>query len=175
MKRIGSHWVYSAPGVNYRNSAVEINDNDKLVRIIDLTQEIAEPCRTLFYNGIISASFVSVAQRKNNEIITTERFNYIDLRNSDAFIPESLISNLPCVFDFGTENPDEINKKMPELYRFSDTFDLSHIVEGCVYNPRILLGSLRDEILSGSSDFILWENNFLADNKMSKKCCIRKI
>jgi|GEM_PF-4847375 len=175
MKRIGSHWVYSAPGVNYRNSAVEISVDNKLIRVIDLTQEIAEPCRTLFYNGIISASILSVSQQIKKKFISTEQFNYIDLKYNHELSPERLNPDLPFIFDFGTENPDEINKMMPELFRFSGILTLSRIVEGCVYNPRGFLGALHDGIFSGCSDLILWENNYLADNKMSEKCCIRKI
>ncbi len=132
MKRVSSQLIYSSPDSFLKNTVIETDEYQHIVRLINLSDEQSETAQTLFFNGIISPGIISLSLR--GALPNCAEQPYVNLSVSEN--PETIFSNR-CIIDFGTEDQTVINKLLRKHELFFSKHTASEIIRACCILPAI--------------------------------------
>ena len=131
ISRVSSHFLFCEPDKILRQQVVERDECQIITAIFSMADKIVEAAQTSFFDGVISSGIVSLKLNVAKEQLTEIRnnFNYVDVSSKDSII--DLTINKQLVIDFGTENPDEINRILSKISGLSD-LSLFEFIAACV-------------------------------------------
>lgn len=168
MTRVGSQLTFCSPELILKNTVVERDAQNKVIRLFGLNDNSVESANTLFFDGILSAEIVSLKQILKAEISENEfkSYNYIDISGNST--PKKIAtSDKPLLLDFGTTSTTEINKFINYQTSFLEKFGIFEIIAACTYYPLLALGLPAKLCENKITKLILWENADLI-NKLFK-------
>lgn len=168
MNRFSSQLVFCSLHHILRRAVVEQNDNHVITQIIQLDNQVAETSDTLFFDGILSSSVISLKQHlpEDDLLKLTQDYQYINVGNFKT--PIKLIpSEKPLILDFGTSEVTEINLILLKIAGSLSNFTIFEIIAACVYYPAMLLGKPTEMAVNSKSDLILWQNIDLVNKKIT--------
>lgn len=175
LNRFASQFIFCSPFQILNRSVVEHNNNI-ITRIFSLNDGNVESAQTLFVDGVISIGIVSV--KLNSPFVDiaqiTEIYNYIDVTTISAnqkIIP----TNKPLLLDFGTENIEEINFQLSQLFQSLNEFSAFEIIAACTYYPSILLNLPSVLAVNIFSKLTIWESIDLVKKKMTNYTRMRQL
>jgi hypothetical protein len=176
MKRIGSQLIFCAPDVVLRNNIVELNNDNKVLNLIDLSVRHTETYGTLFYDGIISAGIYSLKKRNINfnSSELTNNYLYIDLTKLDKNI-ELSVSSKKLILDAGTDDPTLFSKALNDCYNFLKSTSIFDIIAGATFYPAEFAGESNEISTNGSTKAILWQNCDLILKQITASTTIRTL
>lgn len=171
MKRICSHLSMNSPGKICRRQVIETNDQNIVTRLIDLHAETVETAHTLFYDGIISNSIVSLSERNVKKIPDNYHVITFDLgmQKKNSFVAGKTI------IDFKTEDPRLINQIISnhqDFFKFIPAFEL---INACCYLPAEQAAIPHEITVGQKVDLILWNGIDLPTLQVKKSFTISKV
>ena len=170
MKRVASHFIVCSPHDIRRNAVVELDDNGVLTQVFDLNDSHVEAAHTLFYDGVISATVMSMGFHFEADMILemTDNFHFIDF-TKEIPTKEILPNGKPLLIDFGTENPSEINSLLSKLSPYVTAFTVFDLVSACVSYPALLLDHSAPLQAGKFTPLIIWQDVDLVNKKITEK------
>jgi len=174
ISRVSSHFLFCEPDKILRQQVVERDECQIITAIFSMADKIVEAAQTSFFDGVISSGIVSLKLNVAKEQLTEIRnnFNYVDVSSKDSII--DLTINKQLVIDFGTENPDEINRILSKISGLSD-LSLFEFIAACVYYPALLSDRIAFPDLNVHTELLLWEQVDLVNKFVKPETRIRKI
>lgn len=132
MNCLSSQLIITESGEVLRNSVVGFSENFQPV-YSNIQENNHEKAATLFFDGIISPPVYSLALRGINP---SADFQYLNLADIDSFN-----NNLSgkFLFDFGTEDPDEINHLLKANADILSRFSILDIIAGSTAFPAMYI------------------------------------
>lgn len=173
MIRIGSQLLYCAPGDIRRMHAIELSDEKIVTKIIDLQKQTVESANTLFFDGIITASPVSLKQRNINTKQLSENWLYADLSKESMFDFTNI--SKPVILDFGSSDVSDISQIIREKHYLLEKFSIFEIFDACIYNPAKITGLNKTITTELHEVPVIWQNLDLVGKTLTKKTNIRTI
>lgn len=164
MNCLSSQLIITENGEVLRNSVVGFSEDFQPV-YSGIQENNHEKAATLFFDGIISPPVYSLVMRG---IEITENFQYLNLTDLKPF---SLKSSGRLLFDFGTENPAEINQFLKANVDFLSEFSILDIIAGCTAHPGMLLKSQP----TTNSIRYLWTGCDLINKKITARTTVSVI
>lgn len=141
MKRFSSQLLFCTPETLKRKTVVEQDDDGRISKLIDLETRAVETAGTIFYDGVISCSPISLSLRLTDDDISRlpEKYEYLSLKTTLAkkFKHQT---DKKTIVDFGTENGEEINNLLKVNAGYLDFLDIISLIAGSVYFPAIIAG-----------------------------------
>jgi hypothetical protein len=171
--RVASQLTFCSPQKILRRTVVEQDEQSTITRLFSLDQQSVESANTLFYDGIISAEFISVKELATNVLQLVGEYNYIDVSSGIAKAISSM--NKPLILDFGTNSIEKINRQLPALAPALSGFSIFEIIAACCYFPAVVLGQKASLTVGRNTGLLLWEKTNLVDKRMIEQTQIRKI
>ena len=176
MKRIGSQLIFCAPDVVLRNNILELNNENKVLNLIDLSVRHTETYGTLFYGGIISAGIYSLKKRNINFVSSelTNNYLYVDLTALDKKI-ELSGSSKKLILEAGTDDPTLFSKALNDCYNFLKSTSIFDIIAGATFYPAEFTGESNEISTNSSTKAILWQNCDLILKQITAYTTIRTL
>lgn len=173
MKRICSHYTFISPDNILPRAVVEQND-DKVITTIFSLSDGTESTHTLFYDGIISARIVSLAERLSARELDKiqERYNYIDLTSP---LPNAVNTENPLLLDFRSSSLQEINNLIKKSVHFLSQFSIYDLIAGSVYFPMVEQGSDSGLVPQMKTDLIVWQGIDWENKKVTENTRIIQV
>ena len=168
MNRLSSQLVFCSPHQILRRTVVEQNDKNVITRVIQLDNQVSETSNTLFFDGVLSSSVISLKQNlpKNDLLKVTQNYQYLDVSNFKT--PIKLISSAkPLILDFGTSEVTEINLILLKIAGSLANFTIFEIIAACVYYPAVALQKPAALTKNSVSEITLWQNVDLVNKKIT--------
>jgi ACT domain-containing protein len=175
MTRFSSQLIFGSPNQILRRRVIEQNEENIISRIFSLDDNIAESAQTFFFDGIISSEIISLKQHITaDEINNNSDFQYIDL---SIEIPEQseLSTEKSLILDFGTDNINEINQKIPELALYLENYSITEIIAACTYYPAIFMGKMCTIKENNKTQLVLWQNIDFMSKRITKNTKLRTL
>ena len=166
MNRFSSQLVFCSPHQILRRAVVEQNDNLVITQLIQLDQQVSETSNTLFFDGILSSSIISLKQNlpKDDLLKLTQDYQYIDVSNFKT--PFKLVpSEKPLILDFCTNKVTEIN--FSKIAESLSDFSIFEIIAACVYYPAVLHQKPVALAENSMTEIILWQNVDLVNKQVT--------
>lgn len=173
MIRFFSQLVFCSPQQILRRTVIEQNEKNTITRIFSLDEGVAESAQTSFFNGIISSEIVSIKQLHG--FITAQLhsdYQYIDFSES-VQVTQIVPSGKPLILDFGSNNTEEINRKLSVLASTLENFSIADIIAAVTYYPAKVVGKINSIQENNSTRLLLWENIDFNNNRLKEKTQIR--
>lgn len=109
MKRFAAHYFYSDEHTTIPKTVIELNDDNVVTALFSLTQN-SETAHTLFYNGVLFCSHLSIDEIID-ELISSQQKEIVDLWQVLAKIAGKIeIGNKVCLILM--EGVDLVNKQI---------------------------------------------------------------
>jgi len=173
MIRVASQLTFCSPQEILRRTVVEQNEESIITGLFSLDNSSVESAHTLFYDGIISAGFVSIKQQVGEFKDLLSDYNYIDLSIDKK--AEIIKQNKPLILDVGTNTTEQINQLLPLIAPALSDFTIFEIIAACSYYPAVVLGITASLGVGQNTELLLWENSDLVEKRITKRTQIRKI
>lgn len=173
MIRVASQLTFCSPQEILRRTVVEQNEESIITGLFSLDNSSVESAHTLFYDGIISAGFVSLKKYVGELKSLVSDYNYIDLSIDKK--TDIIKQNKPLILDFGTNTTEQINQLLPLIAPALSGFTILEIIAACCYYPALLLGITASLSIGRNTELLLWENSDLVEKRITKRTQIRKI
>ena len=176
MYRFSSVRIFVSPELQLKRTVIEQDETGCIRDFINLDEQYVERANTLFVDGIISAQIVSLKHTllPNERDILNQQIQYIELNKDMTCIPY-LNRMEPFVFDFGTENIDEINEILLTISPNLISLTIFDLIGGCVYYPAKIAGIQAELTLNNRTKLLVWENIDVPNNKITPKTRIRAL
>lgn len=176
MTRKASQFTFCSPHQILRQAVVEQNAFNVITAIFSLDSSNVEPDHTLFLDGIISIEIISLSKNTRTENISAliSDYQYIYLGDTT---PSHEISPTKknLLLDFGSDDYEEINKKISLINKYLFHFSVFDIIAACTYYPALILKMSNTLEVNYCSRLVLWENIDLQNKQITHQTRIRKI
>jgi hypothetical protein len=159
MRRIASHYTYSSPYDIKRTHVLEIDEDGFLAAMFDLSVMQVESANTLFCDGIISSSIVSLKQHCSQAAINQLQtdYNYIDLTDHSSFT-NFYDKGKKLLLDFGTNDPLLATDYLVKNSNILKNFHFWDVIAGSVYYPSMILNKSSQIEIGSHLSLIVWRN-----------------
>jgi hypothetical protein len=176
MTRVGSQLTFCSPELILKNTVVEQDVQNKVVRLFGLNDNSVESANTLFFDGILSSEIVSLKQILKAEIPENEfkSYNYIDI-SGDLKPKEILSYDKPLILDFGTTSISEINLFINTHNSILNKFSIFEIIAACTFYPLLALGLPAQLTENRITKLVLWENVDLINKLFTAETRIKNV
>lgn len=166
-KRLSSQLLCLTADEIIKNAVIEIDDSGIISSVAGLQTETAH---TLFYNGVISNSVISLKER--NISVDSSRYNHLIVRNK---IDLNAIVAGVTIFDFGTESVNELNRIFRENLNAFSPFNLMEIIGACCYTPAKAAGINHSLEIGNHSQPVLWTGFDLSTRQIREPLRIQQL
>jgi hypothetical protein len=138
---------------------LELDNENKVTQILDLNNQQTETAQTIFYNGIISSSIISLEKRLNTEqiFLISEEYNYINLL-TDFVHPDLSLNKKKLILDASTEDPQTFSFALRTNYEKLKQFGIYEIISASTYIPALIAGIKTEINILSITKPILWQN-----------------
>ena len=174
--RVAAQLIYCSPTKVLHRAVVELDKQKNIIRLFNLEDNQVESAHTLFFDGIITGEIRSIKQHKTPEEIKglASDYQYFDISDDTSGFGIT-VSNKPLMLDFGTNFPEEINRRLPCLIPVLGEFSILEIIAACVYYPALVLGESAMLSPASPAQLLLWEGVDLVNKKVTEHTRIRSI
>lgn len=176
LKRFASHLTFCMPQKLLRQSVIEQDEDNRVTRIFSLNDGSVESAHTLFFDGVLSIAFVSLKHSLSQQQVESlsSDFQYVDLSVEPIKCIEKQ-SDKKLILDFGTVQPNEINKKLRAIAHQLSQFTLIEIIGACTYYPSVVLGIPSELAENERFNLFVWEGADLLNKKITDLTTVRRL
>lgn len=169
MSRFASHYVFCSPQQILKGMIVEQNNEKIITDIFSMNNGHVEAANTLFYNGILSSEIISLKQHLNTEELNKiiSAYQYVDVLEQQT--PIQFSKDKPLLIDFGTNNPEEINRIIEDFVGIIGSTSIYKIIAACTYYPALLVNSATKIQVGHKTNILLWEGLDLVNKLVNKQ------
>lgn len=148
-----------ASGDVKRNNILEIDSDNKLVRIQDLTLLQTETAHTVFYNGIISPSIISLAKRLSSDELNQVSKNYLYINLlTDYELPTLNPNKNQLIIDANSEDPKAFSSALQANFEKLNHLSIFEIINAATYHPASVLGIDIEIMVHSNIKPVLWQH-----------------
>ena len=166
MKRFAAHLICPTDAEELHRAVIELDDNGCFSRLISLDDTSVEPAKTLFLDGIITPSFVSVKEICSRGTACPDLSGYCYVKMHEMMkLPETELTGKPVIFDFGCSAVELLNQQSG-ICALSD-LPLCEIINACIFRPARALSINTDICKSGTAKLIHWQNVDIVNRKIT--------
>ncbi len=157
MKRVSSQRVMCSKEKLLLNTVIESDDYGMISKLIPLNEHAAEVSGTKFFNGIITPGIVSISKRFSSKTIDDLSKNQNIIFIDKIIAREDVaIKNRPLIFDFITENPENVSQIIRENIKFFRKISVFDLIKAMVFYPAEVLGINNEIKLGNTTKLLLW-------------------
>lgn len=166
-RRLSSQLICLTADEIIKNAVIEIDDSGIISSIAGLQTETA---RTLFYNGVISNSVISLKERGISA--DSSAYNHVIIK--DVIDLNAIVAGV-TILDFGTENINELNQIFREKINAFTPFNLLEIIGACCYTPAKTAGINHSLEVSNHVQPVLWVGFDLSARRIREPLRIQQL
>jgi hypothetical protein len=168
MTSLSSHIILTQSAQVLRNSAIHFSEDE--IRVSGIFEGTHESANTIFCDGIISPSVISISHR-NISITTFANSDFKVLNLNTLHLPLSDLQN--TIIDFGTENISEINLILQQKIKFLQCVSSIDFILACTVYPLLELNNRNIDY--NNCRWILWTDTDLINKQLTQNTEIKEL
>ena len=155
---------------------MEQNEKGVITNLFNLNQSHTETSHTLFLDGVISNSIVSLKLHLDpyrlEEIKNS--YNYIDL-SYPIQSTDLKFNHMPLLLDFGSDTMEDINNILKNSFLLLHKFSIAEIISAASFYPLQILNQNPKIEIGNNCGLHLWKGVSLLTGRITEKVRVSQI